>query len=132
MAANAVPKEEINTKLQEIANKTYATVRGFMENKQNGQNLDIERFRKQWHEIRTERDREKKIMEKLISSLRKTYLSAQSSKKLDKVFDYFTEQLDVLKTYSLKQIDYFNEMTESFKLKIRQPDNHQMQESLSV
>lgn len=76
MAANAVPKEEINTKLQEIANKTYATVRGFMENKQNGQNLDIERFRKQWHEIRTERDREKKIMDKLISSLRKTYLSA--------------------------------------------------------
>lgn len=72
MAANALPQEEIRAKLQEIANKTYAVVSLFMENKKNGQNMDIEKFRKQWEEIRSERDKEKKIMDRLISTLRKT------------------------------------------------------------
>lgn len=72
MAANALPQEEIRAKLQEIANKTYAAVSMFMENKKNGQNMDIEKFRKQWEEIRSERDKEKKIMDRLISTLRKT------------------------------------------------------------
>lgn len=91
MAANALPQEEIRAKLQEIANKTYAAVSMFMENKKNGQNMDIEKFRKQWEEIRSERDKEKKIMDRLISTLRKTVLSATNSQKVDKVFDYFTE-----------------------------------------
>jgi hypothetical protein len=43
-----------------------------MENKQNGQNMDIERFRKQWQEIRNEREREKKIMDRLIGNFKKT------------------------------------------------------------
>jgi hypothetical protein len=53
--------------------------------------MDIEKFRKQWHEIRSERDREKKIMDRLIGNLRKTVASASTTQKLDKVFDYFTE-----------------------------------------
>lgn len=66
-------------------------MRGFLETRQNGQNMDIEKFRKQWHEIRSERDREKKIMDRLIGNLRKTVASASTTQKLDKVFDYFTE-----------------------------------------
>jgi hypothetical protein len=66
-------------------------VKGFMENKQNGQNMDIERFRKQWQEIRNEREREKKIMDRLIGNFKKTLLTASTTQKLDKVFDYFTE-----------------------------------------
>ena len=79
LVANAVPNEEIGSKLQEIANKTYAAVKMFMENKKNGQDMDIEKFRKQWEEIRTERDREKKIMDRLISNLRKTVASASNT-----------------------------------------------------
>jgi hypothetical protein len=54
-------------------------VRGFLETRQNGQNMDIEKFRKQWHEIRSERDREKKIMDRLIGNLRKTVASASTT-----------------------------------------------------
>lgn len=44
----------------------------FFENKKNGHDMDIEKFRKQWEEIRGEREKEKKIMDRLISNLRKT------------------------------------------------------------
>jgi hypothetical protein len=47
----AIEVGELQHKLQEIANKTFASVRMFMENKKNGQNLDIEKVRKQWVEI---------------------------------------------------------------------------------
>jgi hypothetical protein len=62
-----------------------------MENKQNGQNMDIERFRKQWQEIRNEREREKKIMDRLIGNFKKTLHTASNTQKLEKVFDYFSE-----------------------------------------
>jgi hypothetical protein len=53
--------------------------------------MDIERFRKQWQEIRNEREREKKIMDRLIGNFKKTLHTASTTQKLDKVFDYFTE-----------------------------------------
>jgi|LauGreDrversion4_2_1035121.scaffolds.fasta_scaffold1505570_1 hypothetical protein len=50
-----------------------------MENRKNGQNLDIEKFRKQWEEIRSERDKERKIFDRLIANLRKTVASAANT-----------------------------------------------------
>ena len=103
-----------------------------MENRKNGQNLDIEKFRKQWEEIRSERDKERKIFDRLIANLRKTVASAANTQKLDKVFEYFSEQLEVLRAQSLKQTGHFNEMTEKFKTSLKHPDNLEIQQSLQV
>ena len=65
--------------------------------------MDIERFRKQWAEIVQEREREKRLMDKVIGNLRKSLASAANSKRLDKIFEYFNEQLEVLKQYSRQQ-----------------------------
>lgn len=54
-----------------------------------------------------EREKERKLMSKIIKVLRKTIASSDVTHKLDKLFDYLTEQLDVLKTYNQEQVLYF-------------------------
>jgi|LauGreDrversion4_2_1035121.scaffolds.fasta_scaffold27187_6 hypothetical protein len=62
-----------------------------METQNIGKNLDYEKIQRQWVDLQSEREKERKFIGKLITTLKKSIQSGNMSNKLDKLFDYLTE-----------------------------------------
>ena len=94
------------TSISQLSNRTYASVRQYFEGQKDG-HVDLSKIRAYWSEMQGEREKERKLMSKMVQVLRKSIASSDVSHRMDKLFDYLSEQLDVLKTYNQKQVRYF-------------------------
>ena len=74
-----------------------------MENKSNGQAMDLQKVCVQWLEMQSERDKERKLMSKLINELKRDVATAGNTTRLDSLFKYMSEQMELLRQYSLNQ-----------------------------
>lgn len=65
--------------------------------------IDIPKLQREWAEMRNERDNDHKMIVKFVNELRRAVQNAKSinENKLDSIFAYFTEQLEVLRQTNL-------------------------------
>lgn len=61
-----------------------------MESKDNSHTIDLDKVRMHWKAMLSEREKERKLMSKLVSELRKALATVGNLDKLESLFKYLT------------------------------------------
>ena len=69
------------TSISQLSNRTYASVRQYFEGQKDG-HVDLSKIRAYWSEMQGEREKERKLMSKMVQVLRKSIASSDVSHRL--------------------------------------------------
>ena len=69
-------------------------------------------MQREWDEIKKERDVESRTMSKLVEALKRSIKGFGESARLDKLMEYLSDQIRLIKEANRNQSHYFESLTE--------------------